>query len=239
MATSKEQLRREIALLIDRDDIATQDSVIDNETVDYLSIFIRDAEKRAYRDEVTRIPPFEFVQTHTLAAGIDSFPEPAGYLEVRYVESETFGLRTLLTRTSVKQIRDRAIGDRVDQPTEFAYGSNQFFIPPAISTNTVNLYYYGELTPINNLVGEVNNHFLLNSMDDLIRYYAAIYAAEYYATDALKGMINTWEERAKKIRDDIIMQDVRARQSGSTPLMGRFYRNAPRISPNTGAFGGR
>lgn len=239
MATSRDQIRREIALLIDRDDITTQDSVIDNETVDYLSIFIRDAEKRAYRDEVTRIPPFEFLQTHTLSAGTTSFPEPQGYLEVRYVESITNDIRTLLTRTAVKSIRDGSPGDRVDVPTDFAYGSNQFFIRPPISETTINFYYYGELTPINSLTGTVNNHFLLNSMDDLIRYYAAIYAAEYFNTDSLKGMIPVWEERAKKIRDDIIMQDVRSRHSGSTPLMGRFYRNAPRISPNTGAFGGR
>ena len=239
MATSKEELRRQIALLADRDDIATQESVIDGETVDYLSIFIRDAEKRAYRDEVTRIPPFEFVQEHTLAAGDTSFQAPLGYLEIRYVEAVTAGIRTLLTRTSVSQIRDAAVDDRVDINTEFAYGSNTFYVRPSSSETTVRVYYYGELTPINDLTGEVTNHYLLNSMDDLIRYYAAIFAAEYYNTDALKGMIQTWEARAKQIRDDIIMQDVRARTSGTAGKIGRFYRNAPRISPNTGSFGGR
>ena len=236
MATSLEQLRRSIGLLIDRTD-ATQQVAFDNTNVDVLNEFIDRAERRFYRDEVARIPPFEFLQTHTLNAGDRTIPLPLGYLEVRYIEVEVDGRRQLLHRTSAENILNADVDARIELPDEFAYGSNNFYIRPTNNTVTVNVYYYGELARLTSLTGTVTDHWLLNNADDLILYWAAVEASLYFGT--VENMLPKWEAKAKDIRDNIFMQDKRARQSGSTPRIGRFYRNAPRISPNIGTFGPR
>ena len=235
--TTTEQIRQQVALMLDRDDAHQQDNLVGSGSTDFLNIFIADAEKRIYRDILAYLPPFEFRQEHTLASGEDSFNEPLGYLGVRYVEAEVNGVRRLLVRTSVENIRNANIQDRIDVPDEFAYGSNVFYFRPSNSEVKITIYYYGELTSVLNIPNEDTNHYLLNNFDDILRYYAAIEGAMYYNTDALKPMIGVWEEAAKKKRDAVIMQDNRARQSGSTGRMGRFYRKPPRISPNIGAFG--
>ena len=240
MATSREQLRREIALLIDRADATVQTSEIDNVDVDYLDIFIRNAEKRIYRDEVARTPPFEFVQTTTLNPGDSTLAVPRGYLEIRYVEAVQGNTRRILNRTSVDEVRNADIEDRVEIADEFAYGSNQFFIRPITREATINIYYYGELTPIADLTGPITDHELLNNYDDLIRYYAAVEAALYYGSDDLSKMAQLWELKAKDIRDEIVSQNRRARRSGGSQRMGRgHYRNPPRIGVNVGQFGRR
>ena len=103
MATTLDELRRSVALLIDRDD-ATEQTAFDATNVDVLNDFINRAERRFYRDEVARIPPFEFRQTHTITTGTNVFAQPAGYLEVRYILATMGDMRCTLERTSVESI---------------------------------------------------------------------------------------------------------------------------------------
>lgn len=239
MATSYNDLRRRVALLIDRDD-AHEQMAFDGTTVDMLGQFISNAERRVYRDEVARVPPFEFLFTQQIPAGNDSFPVPENLFEMRYVELLTgeSNIRYQLERTSVENIRNGNTQERVDVPTRFAYGSNVFYINPAFEDVTVNIYYYSQLAKINTISGDTTEHWLLNEAgDDLLLYYAAVEGALYFGDDA--GMLEKWEGKAQEVRNAIIMQDKRARQSGSTPKIGRGYRNPPQISPNVGTYGRR
>ena len=230
MATTLDELRRSIALLIDRDDANAQ-TAFDNTSVDVLNDFINRAERRFYRDEVARIPPFEYRQTHTITAGTNVFAQPAGYLEVRYITATQGDNRCNLERTSVENILNSDASNRVIIPTRFAYGSNNFYIDAPSSDVTVDVYYYGQLPSLTSLVGEQTSHWLLNNADDLILYWAAVEGALFYGATESAPL---WDARAAEIRENIIMQDKRARQSGSTPKMGRGYRVPAQISPNVG-----
>ena len=230
MATTLDELRRSVALLIDRDD-ATAQTAFDNTDVDVLNDFINRAERRFYRDEVGRIPPFEFRQTHTIPSGTNVFSQPAGYLEVRYITATAGDNRCNLERTSVENILNSDPSRRVTLPTRFAYGSNNFYIDPADPEVTIDVFYYGQLAPLTSLTGVQNSHWLLNNADDLILYWAGVEAALYYGQ---QESLEVWEAKAADIRNAIIMQDKRARQSGSTPKSGRYYRTPPQISPNIG-----
>ena len=230
MATTLDELRRSIALLIDRDD-ANDQTAFDNTSVDVLNDFINRAERRFYRDEVARIPPFEYRQTHTITSGTNVFSQPAGYLEVRYITATAGDMRCNLERTSVENLLNADTSNRVNLPTRFAYGSNNFYIDPPENEVTVDVFYYGQLPALTSLVGEQTSHWLLNNADDLMLYWGAVEGALFYGAEENAKL---WEARATEIRDGIIMQDKRARQSGSTPKMGRGYRVPPQISPNIG-----
>ena len=231
-------LRNEVSLMINRGDAHQQTSEIDGQNVDFLNIFIRDAERKLYRDEVTRTPEFEFRQQHTLMPGDNSFPVPLGYLETRYAEATQNNVRRLLNRTSVDQILNvNDITDRVDIVDEFAYGSNTFYIRPASRTVDIDFYYYGELTPVADVTDmDAPNHTLLNQYRDLLRLEAAIKGAMYYGSAELQQMIQLWQLEAKSIRDEIVSLNRRARRSGGSMNVGRHYRNPRRISPNRGSF---
>ena len=231
MATTLDELRRSVALLIDRDD-ATEQTAFDATNVDVLNEFINRAERRFYRDEVARIPPFEFRQTHTITGGTNVFAQPAGYLEVRYILATQGERRCTLVRDSVENILNSDSSNRVVIPSRFAYGSNNFYIDPPESEITVDVYYYGQLENLTSLTGPQTSHWLLNNGDDLILYWAAVEAGMYYG--GMEQQTQLWDAKALDIRNAIIMQDKRARQSGSTPKSGRAYRTPPQISPNIG-----
>ena len=234
MATSYAELRRSVALLLDRED-ANEQTAFDGTNVDQLDVFIGNAERRFYRDEVARIPPFEFRHTYTVAAGETELALPSNYFEIRYAVSTQGDNRISMERTSSDQILTTFdTASRVQIPSRIAYGSNNFLIDPPSGEVTIDLFYYGSITQLNQVTGDdVNNHWLLNRADDLIMYWAAVEGALYYALDSLQ----VWEAKATDIRNAIIMQDVRARNSGRTYKMGRRYRNPPQISPNIGTFG--
>lgn len=238
MAVNYDDLRRRVALLIDRTD-AHQQIAFDGTEVDMLAQFICNAERRVYRDELSRIPPFEFRVNYSVSAGETTLGIPSNYLSMNYAEVEVGDLRTTLERTSKEEIRNTGNVDaRVEIPSRIAYGSNEFLIDAPEQDVTINLYYYSQLAPLaNQTASTVDNHWLLNNADDLITYYAAVEGALYYGSHG--EMLQLWEAKAKDIRDAIIMQDRRARQSGSTPKSGRGYRVPPRISPNIGTFGPR
>ena len=237
MATSYLEHKRRVALMLDRDD-ASEQTTYDNQSLDMLDIFIDDAQKRFYRDECARTPPFEFVQRDVeVGEGVSEIAVPQGYLELRYAEITRGDIRHLLERTSAEQILNADTSARVHIPTRIAYGSNRFLIDKPDTPLTLDLYYYGELTKFKDIEGETESHWLLNFTDDLIAYWAAAEGARYY--DSMLDRVDQWEARAEEIRMSIIKQDKRARQSGSTPRVGRHYRNAPRISPSIGTTGAR
>ena len=238
MAVNYNDLRRRVALLIDRTD-AHQQVAFDGTTVDMLDQFICNAERRVYRDEISRIPPFEFNIDYPVPAGTFRLGVPENFLSFNYAEVTVGDIRTTLERTSREEILTTGnINDRVEIPTRIAYGSNEFVIDPVNQDVTLNVYYYSPLARLaDQTASTVDNHFLLNSLDDLIIYYAAVEGALYYGTH--DAMLELWEAKAKEIRDAVIMQDRRARQSGGTPRSGRAYRVPPRISPNIGTFGPR
>lgn len=238
MAVNINDLRRRVALLLNRDD--SQDQVaFDGESVDMLAMFISNAEKRVYRDEISRIPPFEFRFNYMVPAGTRTLGVPAGFLSLNYAEVTVGDLRTTLERTSRDQIINTGdTADRVEIPSRIAYTSNQFVIDPVSQDVEISVFYYSQLAELaDQTATAVTNHWLLNSADDLLYYYAASEGAAYFGS--LTDMIPIWEEKARVIRDAIIQQDRRSRQSGATPRIGRGYRVPPRISPNIGTFGPR
>ena len=236
MATSYQELKRRVALMVDREDAQEQETY-DNATLDMLDIFIDDAQRRFYRDEVARTPPFEFYLQVPVAAGTDEFSVPQGYFELRYAEAMRGDVRHTLERTSFETINNTDLTSRVYLPTRIAYASNRLKIDRVSEDINIDLYYYASLPNLRDVVGETNTHWLLNHADDLIAYWAAADAARYFTASA--DMIQVWEARAEEIRSAIIKQDKRARQSGSTPRIGRHYRNGPRISPSIGTTGAR
>ena len=237
MAKSYLEFKRRVALMLDRDD-TTEQITYDNQSLDMLDIFADDAQKRFYRDECSRTPPFEFVQRDVVVeAGASEIPIPQGYLELRYAEINRGDVRHLLERTSAEQILNSDTSARVHVPCRIAYGSNKFLIDKPSADLKMDIYYYGELGQFRDVEGESESHWLLNLGDDLIAYWAAAEGARYY--DSMFDRIDMFEARAEEIRMSIIKQDKRARQSGSTPRIGRHYRNAPRISPSLGTTGAR
>ena len=229
MATSYQELRRRLALQIDRDDAHDQ-VAYDGTVIDQLDNFILNAERRFYRDKVARIPPLEFFLDYTVPAGETIIPIPEGYFELRYAELTTASnIRYNLERTSIESVNNGPTDVVAEVPNRIAYGSNNFHIDQANADVSVRIYYYGTLTSLKDIEGETTTHWLLNQADDLILYWAAYDASLYYGDVGDPAM---WEKRAMEIRNSIIEQETRQRQSGSTPRIGRHYRNPPKISPN-------
>ena len=179
MAESYLELKRRVALMVDRTDAHEQETY-DSNSLDMLDIFIDDAQRRFYRDEVARTPPFEYTLTVTVPERTDEFGVPQGYFELRYAEAIRGNVRHTLERTSFEQINNNDLQARVYLPTRIAYASNRLKIDRVSEDIDIDLYYYASLPNLRDIEGTTNTHWLLNHADDLIAYWAAADAARYF-----------------------------------------------------------
>ena len=225
MATSYQQLKRRLQLLIDRDD-ATDQVAFDGESEDMLDVFIANAEKRFYRSEAARTPPFEKFINYQLASGtgVGELAIPSDYYETRYitVSNPETGIQRTLSRVSPEVVLNTTVSESVSLPSNFAYGDVKWLIrQPSVVTN-VTAFYYGNLDALSTQTAAVNDHWLLNNADDLITYLAATESALYFNTTP--EILSQWEARANSSHDQLVAQEVRQQQSGSTPRMKRRVR---------------
>ncbi len=225
MATNYAQLKRRVQLLIDRDD-ATDQLAFDGQTEDVLDMFIANAERRFYRSEASRTPPFEKFVNYELGAGtgVGELSIPADYFETRYLTAshEETGIQRTLTRVSPEIILNTVNSQSVFLPSEFAYGDVKWLVRQPQSGASITAVYYGSLDALSAQTETENDHWLLNNADDLIMYWAGVEAALYYGS--LGEMTQQWEGRAQIIHDQIVEQEIRQQASGSTPRMRRYQR---------------
>ncbi len=224
MASDYSQLKRRVQLLIDRDD-GTDQMAFDGQTEDVLDMFIANAERRFYRSEAARIPPFEKFINYELGSGtgVGELAIPADYFETRYltVTHEETGIQRTLARVSPEIILNTVNSQSVFLPSEFAYGDVKWIVRQPQSGASITAFYYGSLQALSDQDGS-ESHWLLNNADDLIMYWAGVEAALYYGS--LGDMTQLWEGRAKIIHDQIIEQEIRQQASGSTPRQRRYQR---------------
>lgn len=228
MASSYQELKNRLQLLIDRADATTQ-MAADGTVIDMLDVFIANASKRFYRSEAARIPPLEKFQDYVLesGSGVTELALPNDYFETRYMLAlDGQGRQVTLTRTSPENILNTVIGQSVSIPTSFAYGNNVWIIrTPNQGEITVQANYYGFLDDLSTLGPDTDDHFLLNDLDDLIVYWAAYDASLYYGgSDPTQAAM--WDQRGMKIHDQVVEQENRQQSSGSTPHQGRPYRSS-------------
>ena len=227
MADNYDELKRRIQLLVDRDDIEDQVAE-DNTSVNMLDIFIAAAERRFYRSEAAKIPPFERIVTYpgVSGTGIRELVIPAGYVEMRYAlaRHSDGGEQHTLARVSPEQILDRNVSiANTDIPRSIAYSSGRWVVPHSYRETIIDVIFYGTLDALSTQTMSTNNHWLLNRGDDLITYWAAVEAALYF--DGMNDMVAKWEERAKISHDQIVEQEIRQESSGTTPRQNRPYRS--------------
>ena len=225
MANTYTELKNRLLLLIDRDD-ATSQVAPDGTVVDQADVFIAHAEKRFYRSEAARIPPLEKTVQFSVASGtgVEELSIPTDYFESRYLVAEDEAGRSVtLARTSPEQLLNVATNASVSIPREFAYGSNKWLITKPNQTVTVDAIYYGFLDALSEQTTSTTDHYILNNLDDLIIYWAAVDAAMYYGLDP--NLSTVWETRAQEIHDSVVKQEIRQQSSGSTPSQNRPYRS--------------
>lgn len=227
MAQSYAELKRNIQLLINRDDATAQEAA-DSTTVDVLDGFIRKAEQRFYRSPAARIPPMEKFVDYTIApsTGVTTLDIPTDYFETRYLTATVpDGRQFNLRRTSPDQVNNTFTSLSVSTPREFAYGNNQWIFRAPNQAIQVRANYYGFLDALSTQTGDTNVHWLLNNGDDIITYWAALDAALYYGgIDTV--MRDEWSARADIIEKQIVEQEIRQQSSGTTPRRGRHYRSS-------------
>lgn len=226
MATTYAQLKRQLQLLIDRTDAETQEAE-DGTEVDVLDDFIRKAEQRFYRSEAARIPPMEKFVDFALGVGTGStsLAIPRDYFETRYLTLlDSNGRQFNLRRTSPDQVLNVLTSASYDIPREFAYGNNEWLIRSPAQPVTIRANYYGFLDSLASQTQETTTHWLLNNGDDLILYWAAVDSALYFG-GIDPTMRDSWEQRAQIVHDQIVEQETRQQQSGTTPRINRPYRS--------------
>ena len=225
MADNYAQLKRRLQLLIDRDDASDQIGA-DGVTEDVLDLFIANAERRFYRSEAARTPPFEKIVNYELTTGpgVSELALPADYYETRYltIHNTTSGIQRTLTRVSPEVILNTNINASTYLPSEFAYGDVKWILRKPSEQASVTALYYGFLDALATQTDTVNTHWLLNNADDLIMYWAAVEASLYYGS--VGEMEQVWSNRAQIIHDQIVEQEIRQQSSGSTPRMRRYQR---------------
>ena len=228
MAQNYEELKTQLQLLIDRDDAREQESPVGGTDVDVLDDFIRKAEQRFYRSEAARIPPMEKFVDYTLQpnTGVTAIDIPTDYFETRYITATIpTGRQFNLTKTSPEQINNTLTSLSVSVPREFAYGNNQWIMHAPNQQIQLRANYYGFLDALSSQTGTTNRHWLLNNGDDLIIYWAAVDAALYFG-GIDPTMMEQWNNRATIIHNQIVEQEVRQQDSGSTPKVNRPYRSS-------------
>ena len=234
MASTYQEMKDGLQLLIDRADASDQIAPTSATTYDVLDQFYNRAERRFYRDDVSKIPPFEKVVSYTnVTAGTNALAIPSDYFELRWGEAAAGDRRVILDRVSPEQLRDNFISNRVTLPTRIAYGNNQFLVDPSNQMYDAVINYYGSLEPISSVVSGDTNHWIVNRADDLLLYWAAVEAGLYF--DSIdKELISSWEGKATDIRDAIIRQETRQRESGSNLKWGSGPTFPNRYSYRTG-----
>ena len=225
MADNYAQLKRRLELLIDRDD-ATAQMASDGVSEDVLDLFIANAERRFYRSEAARVPPFEKIVNYVLTpgTGVDELSLPSDYYETRYltVTNTTSGVQRTLSRVSPEIILNTNTSSTVYLPDSFAYGDVKWIVRRPSEAANVTALYYGFLPALSTQTDATNDHWLLNNADDLIMYWAAVEASLYYGS--VGEMEQVWSNRAQIIHDQIVEQEIRQQSSGSTPKMRRYQR---------------
>ena len=234
MARTYNELVAKVELLIDRTD-ASQQASSTGVTINQLDEFITNAERRFYRDEVARIPPLERTVVYSVTAGQSELAIPSDYLELNYaVANNSLGSVTMM-RSTVEHIQTRTDNRVSPLPSRIAYGSNVWQIDPPTTDCTITVYYYRFLNDLSTVTSDTTAHWLLNRADDLIMYWAGVEASLYFGSIDTE-MRTAWEAKAQDIKNAIIEQEIRQRDSGSTPMAGRFYRIPRQVSPNVGNY---
>lgn len=228
MATTYDEIKRRVQLLVDRDDIESQVAE-DGTTVNILDQFIATAERRFYRSEAAKIPPFEKIVNYAMSSGtgIQELVIPEDYVEMRYAiaaHSEG-GQQNTLHRVAPEAILDTNLSvSNVNIPDRIAYSSGRWIVPEATRPTTVSVIYYGTLDALSTLTSETTNHWLLNRGDDIITYWSAVEAALYF--DSIdNNLASMWENRGQQIHDQIVEQMIRQESSGKTPKQLRPYQS--------------
>ena len=230
MASTYAELKRRLQLLVDRDDIETQIAE-DGETVDWADICISNAERRFYRSEAARIPPFEkrVTYTGTTGTGFRELTIPEDYIEMNYViarqgTDEDGGEHATLARVAPERVLNtNTSADSTGIPRVFAYSSGVWVVPHSSQSTAIDVYYYGALSPLSDITSSSTAHWLLNRADEVILYWAAVEASLFYTS--LSGMTELWEQRGTFAHDQIVEQEARQEASGSTPMQDRPYRS--------------
>lgn len=225
MALIYQELFNRVQLLLDRDDVI---QIAENgEEVNIIDQFIANAEKRYYRSAAARIPPMERYMNFDLLSvpGVTRISIPPDYFEMRFITASAKGQQVTLKRTSPESILNTTLGSyTVNIPTTFAYGNNEWLIPSSSEVIALSINYYGCLPELKSVIDPDTNNWLLRNLDDLIAYWAAVEGSLYFG-DIDPTQTQLWEAKAQSIHDDVVEQEIRQRESGSTPRQGRPYKS--------------
>ena len=228
MAANYAELKRRVQLMLDRDDANAQ-VAFDNQTVDVLDQFINWAENRFYRSEAARTPPFEFEVKYTIGPGTGyaELAIPTGYYETSFLlasDSDEGGNQVTLARTSKENILNVDTSVSYGFPDNFAYSENMWLVKRYGANVFIRAIYYAALPNLSTQTTDTTSHWLLNHGEDIIVYWAASYGADYFGSID-PAMAQRWEDRGNAIHDAIVEQEIRQKQSGSTPRQKRPYFN--------------
>ncbi len=222
--------------LIDRDDATEQVAASSNNVRNIINDCYSRAERRFYRDEVSRIPPFEKHLTYAdIPAGTTALAIPSDYFEIRWAEARNGERQVILERVAASQIQDKLTNRSFALPQRIAYGNNQWLIDQTAEPIDITVNYYGSLPDVSTITSDDQPHWLVNRGDDLMLYWAAVEAGLYF-NSIDKEQLAAWEGKAKDIRDSIIAQEVRQRESGSILRWGSESRFPDRFTASAGRF---
>lgn len=227
MARTYQALKRELALLIDRDD-ATMQTTYDDTDMDVLDGFLGRAEMQFYRSEVARIPPLERTENYSIgiSSGVASLAVPADYFESNYilVRDQAGNRQSTLARVSRERILTADLKrSNATLPVEFAYADHHWVLHAPSLPIEATAHYYGFLPALNSITSDTESHWILNNASDLILYWAAVEGGMYFRT-VDPGLVQMWQGNADRIAHNIVEQARRQEVSGSTGKVLRPYR---------------
>jgi len=154
--------------------------------------FINQAMTRAQRD--LRTPPQEKFKSYTVTDGWDGATVPDDYLKMIVLSVDDTPVQYVPYEKFV------SMGTLTGQPKYWSRFLSTFKLnPDAAIDNVVNLYYYGEYSP---LTSDADTNVLTESAADLIIYGALSYAADYFLDDRR----DAFEARYMQIKDDLAWQ---------------------------------
>ena len=219
MADSYQQMVDRLQTLINRDDAAEQVAATSGNTLNILNDCYGRAERRAYRSEILRLPPFERSVTYTVPAGTSELTIPRGYFGIKESFVSNGDVRLTMDRVSPAQILERSSAFQVALPDRIAYNANRWIIDPPSAQVSITIYYYGELEPINGVTSS-DDHWLVNYGDDFLLYLAAVEAGLYFR-HLDDTTLAAFEGKASEIGEAIRQQYVEQLESGNRLRWGQ------------------
>lgn len=187
------ELKEQFNTLLNRTDITTA----------LTELFINQAQTRAQR--TLRIPAQEKTLETVIPDPFTGITVPSDFLSTIAMIEDTSGSSiTYLPLSRFLELEDTTSG----VPVYFTRQSNKFkFKPTPVEGTTINLVYYGELTPF---VDDADVTTISAIAPDLIIYGALSYAADYY----LDERAQSFEQRYQAIAQDLQNQAYDAEGPG-------------------------